>query len=291
MGSGTIDTVGLIGLGLMGSAFAKRLVGRGWAVVGFDTDADKVTAATSVGLVAAKDAADVVTRADVVLMCVTSTAAVDVAVFGPGGVVKAPRSAKVLVDLSTTEAPTTVEFANRLMDATGVHWVDAPVSGGPAAALSGTLAIMAGGDPIAIEAITPLMTDLAARFTHMGKVGAGQITKMVNQVLVLNNYYVLAEALVLAEKGGIDASKVPEALAAGHAGSNLLKAMFPRMIDRDFTPAGFARQILKDLDMVQDLARDLKVPTPMTDQATTLVPHPEFARTRGIRRNGHPQTL
>ena len=149
------------------------------------------------GLVAAKDSADVATRADVVLMCVTSTGAVEVAVFGPDGVAEAPPFVKVLVDLSTTEAPITVEFANRLMDQAG-----APVSGGPAAALSGTLAIMAGGDPIAIEARTPLMTDLAARFTHMGKVGAGQITKMINQVLVLTNYCVLAEALVLAEKGG-----------------------------------------------------------------------------------------
>ena len=115
-----------------------------------------------------------------------------------------------------------------------------------------------------------MMEDLASTFTHLGAVGAGQVTKMVNQILVLNNYCILAEALALAEAAGVDASRIPDALAPGHAGSNLLKAAFPRMIARDFEPAGYARQILKDLDMVHDIARDLKVPTPMSSQAATL---------------------
>jgi 3-hydroxyisobutyrate dehydrogenase len=143
------------------------------------------------------------------------------------------------------------------------------VSGGPPAAVAGTLAIMAGGDPEDVERVAPVMTDLGA-LTHMGPVGAGQTTKMVNQILVLNNYCVLAEALALAEAGGVDASKIPDALASGHAGSNMLKALFPRMIRRDFAPSGYARQVLKDLDMIQSLARDLKVPTPISAQAASL---------------------
>jgi 3-hydroxyisobutyrate dehydrogenase-like beta-hydroxyacid dehydrogenase len=114
------------------------------------------------------------------------------------------------------------------------------------------------------------MADVAARFTHMGPVGAGQVTKMVNQVLILTNYCVLAEALKLAENGGIDAAKIPQALADGHAGSNLLRAIYPRMVARDFTPAGFARQVLKDLDMVHDLAKSTATPTPMAAQAASL---------------------
>ena len=93
---------------------------------------------------------------------------------------------------------------------------------------------------------------------------------MVNQILVLNNFAILAEALALAEAGGIDAGKLPEALASGHAGSNMLKTMFPRLIDRDFAPKGYARQILKDLDMLHDLARSLKTPIPMSSQAGSL---------------------
>ena len=129
---------------------------------------------------------------------------------------------------------------------------------------------MAGGGDSDVARVAPLMEDLASTFTHLGAVGAGQVTKMVNQILVLNNYCILAEALALAEAAGVDASRIPDALAPGHAGSNLLKAAFPRMIARDFEPAGYARQILKDLDMVHDIARDLKVPTPMSSQAATL---------------------
>jgi 3-hydroxyisobutyrate dehydrogenase-like beta-hydroxyacid dehydrogenase len=270
MTASAIKNVGFIGLGLMGSAFTARLVERGYSVIGFDIDPKKVEAARAQGAVAAADAAEVARHGDVTLICVTSTAAVEEAVFGSGGVVEGGTTGKVLVDHSTSEAGATVEMAERLATKTGMQWVDAPVSGGPPAAAAGSLAIMAGGDSSAIDRITPVMDELAAQFTHMGKVGAGQITKMINQVLVLTNYCVLAEALMLAEKGGIDATKIPIALADGHAGSNLLKALYPRMLDRDYAPAGYARQILKDLDMVHDLARDLKSPTPMTSQAAAL---------------------
>ena len=149
-------------------------------------------------------------------------------------------------------------------------WIDAPVSGGPEAAASGSLAIMAGGDEADVAKVQLVMEQLSATFTLFGPAGSGQVAKMVNQVLVLNNYVILAEALALAEAGGIDASKIPAALAPGHAGSNLLNSMFPRLIARDFEPRGYARQILKDLDMVHDLAKQLKTPTPMSSQAASL---------------------
>jgi 3-hydroxyisobutyrate dehydrogenase len=96
------------------------------------------------------------------------------------------------------------------------------------------------------------------------------VTKMVNQILVLNNYCILAEALALAEAGGVDAAKIPAALASGHAGSNMLKNLFPRLVARDFEPAGYAFQVLKDLDMLHGLAKELQVPTPMSAQASSL---------------------
>ena len=263
-------TIGFIGLGLMGQAFTKRLVERGYAVSGFDIAAEKVEQATRHGVKAATSSADVTDKSDIILMCVVSTDAVHEAVFGPGGVVESASADKVLVDHSTTIVDSTKVMADELREQSGMGWVDAPVSGGPPAAETGTLAIMAGGSDADIARINPLMTDLASTFTHLGSVGAGQVTKMVNQILVLNNYCILAEALALAEAAGIDASKIPEALAPGHAGSNLLKAVFPRMIARDFAPAGYARQVLKDLDMVHDIAKTLKVPTPMSSQAASL---------------------
>jgi 3-hydroxyisobutyrate dehydrogenase-like beta-hydroxyacid dehydrogenase len=128
---------------------------------------------------------------------------------------------------------------------------------------------MAGGKDADFATVEPVLAKLGA-CTHMGSIGAGQITKMVNQVLVLSNYCVLAEALALAEAGGVDASRIPAALGAGYAGSNLLQRLYPRLVARDFAPAGYAFQALKDLDMVHALAREVKVPTPMASQAAVL---------------------
>ncbi|MEM7428485.1 MAG: NAD(P)-dependent oxidoreductase [Pseudomonadota bacterium] len=262
--------IGFIGLGLMGQGFTAHLVECGYEVTGFDINPEQVARAAGHGVTAAASAAEVTANSDVILVCVISTDAVEQAVLGKGGVAEAGSQDKVLVDHSTTVVEKTRSMAASLKDTCGMGWVDAPVSGGPPAARSGTLAIMAGGSDEDIARVTPVMNDLASGFTHFGPVGAGQVAKMVNQILVLNNYVVLAEALALAEAGGIDASKIPEALKAGHAGSNLLQSAFPRMIDRDYTPLGYARQILKDLDMLHDLAKGLKSPTPMSSQAASL---------------------
>lgn len=262
--------IGFIGLGLMGQAFTRRLVECGFAVTGYDIVADKVAQAANHGVKPAASPAEVARACDIVLVCVTSTHAVEEVVLGKGGIVEAQGAGKVLVDHSTTEIGETKRFAAALKARAGIDWVDAPVSGGPAAAAAGTLAIMAGGDAAAIARVEPVMAKLAGCFTHMGGVGAGQVTKMINQVLVLTNYAVIAEALRLGEKCGIDVSRIPSALATGHAGSNLLKDLTPRMVARDFAPRGFARQVLKDLDMVHDLSKEMKSPTPMAAQAASL---------------------
>ena len=267
-------TIGFVGLGLMGQAFTRRLCGLGYRVTGFDLEAEKIATAGLHGVIAANSSAELTGQSDIILLSLTSTDAVRAAVFGPGGVVEAAASeiggGKLLVDHSTSIVQATKDMAAELREQTGMGWVDAPVSGGPPAAAAGCLAIMAGGSDDDIAKARLLMADLAGQFTHMGPSGAGQVTKMINQVLVLNNYAVLAEALALAEAGGIDAAKIPEALGAGHAGSNMLASIYPRMVARDFAPAGFARQLLKDLDMVHDLAKELAVPTPMSSQTASL---------------------
>src|SRR5262249_41662496 len=154
---------------------------------------------------------------------------------------------KIIVDHSTTALAATKRIAAEL-ERSGAHFVDAPVSGGPPAAKAGRLAIMAGGSEAAIAKIVSLMRDLGT-LTHMGGVGTGQATKLVNQTMVLTNFCVLAEALRLAQAYGVDARKIPQALASGYAGSNLLPVAFPQMIDEDFAPRGFVRQVLKDLEM------------------------------------------
>ena len=141
-------------------------------------------------------------------------------------------------------------FANRLSTEKGASWIDAPVSGGPDKALDGNLAIMVGGKKKIVKKVSPILKNISSNFTYFGPTGSGQIVKMINQILVLNNYTILAEALSFAEAWGVDAKKIPDALSEGHAGSNLLKHLFPRMINRDFKPQGYTSQILKDLTMV-----------------------------------------
>ena len=268
--NGQKPRLGFIGLGLMGQAFTARLAACGYRVRGYDLLPEKVAAAAAHGLSPARSPGEVAQSSDIVLTCVTSTEALEEAVFGPGGIAQGAAPGSVLVDHSTSAVAATRAMAGRLKEQTGMAWVDAPVSGGPAGAAAGELAIMAGGEAGELTKIAAVMADLSASFTVFGPVGSGQIAKMVNQVLVLNNYAVLAEALALAEAGGIDAAKIPAALAAGHAGSNLLASAYPRMLARDYAPQGYARQVLKDLDMVHDLAKSLKSPTPMSGQTAAL---------------------
>jgi 3-hydroxyisobutyrate dehydrogenase-like beta-hydroxyacid dehydrogenase len=262
--------VGFIGLGLMGTGFTRRLLATGHRVIGFDIVPEKREAAAAYGVEPAQSPGEVAAACAIVLNCVTTTAAVAEVITGLGGILSAGRlDGKVFVDHSTTEIGETKRLGALLEREAGMAFVDAPVSGGPGAAEAGTLAIMAGGSPAAIERIEPVMKHLGT-LTRMGDLGAGQATKLVNQTLVLTNYCVIAEALRLAESYGIDAAKIPAALAGGYAGSNLLPVMFERMVPRDWTPKGYARQVLKDLEMVNEAARSRHLAMPMTSQALTL---------------------
>jgi 3-hydroxyisobutyrate dehydrogenase len=261
--------IGFVGLGLMGTGFTRRLLETGHRVTGFDIDAAKVAAAAKAGIAPAASAAEVAAAADIVLISVIDTHAVEDATLGSRGVIASQNLVgKTVVDHSTTELDATARIAVAL-GARGAAFVDAPVSGGPEAAAGGTLAIMAGGPDAAIAAIAPTMAHLGT-LTHMGPVGAGQATKLVNQTLVLTNFCVLAEALRLAQAHGVDAGKIPDALGRGHAGSNLLPVAFGRMIAEDFAPRGYARQVLKDLEMLNAAARARHLAMPMASQALTL---------------------
>ncbi len=261
--------LGYLGLGLMGSQMTKRLVESGYSVTGYDPNPEKVEAAEANGVTGAASCADVTAASDIVLACVRTTPALKGAMFDEGGVIEGAGVGKVFLDHSTTIADQTREMAARLKQETGMSWVDAPVSGGPPAAGTGKLAIMVGGDEADVERVKPIL-DILGNNTHMGPLGAGQVTKMVNQVLVLNNFALMAEAVTLAKNAGIDPAKVPEALKGGYADSAMFRNFFPRLIARDFEPAGYVRQIMKDLDMVLDLAQQTGTPVPMSNTSASL---------------------
>lgn len=250
--------LGFIGIGLMGEAMTRRLLERGWRVTVWNREPERLDLVVPHGAVRVESPAAVTAQSDLVLLCVLNTEAVEACIFNPDGVASRAREGQILIDLSTADPAATREMAARLKAQAGMAWVDAPVSGGPNAARDGSLAVMAGGDAADIEAVRPVMADLAANFTHMGPSGAGQTTKMVNQAIVGTGFAVMAEALALAEKAGIDAARLPECLAGGFADSELLRRLYPQMRERAFEPPkSYARQLLKDLKAVNAFAEEL----------------------------------
>jgi 3-hydroxyisobutyrate dehydrogenase len=260
--------LGIIGIGIMGSQMTLRLLERGWQVTAWNLEPEALGKVTPAGAVAAASPAAVAAASDVVILCVLHTEAVRSVVFGPDGIASAPVRGKLLVDHSTIDPAASREMAERLRRDAGMGWVDAPVSGGPQAAREGTLTVMAGGDAADVERARAVVADLAGNFTHMGPAGAGQTTKVLNQAIVGTGYVLMAEALVLAEKAGIDAARLPQALAGGHADSNLLRKLYPQMEQRDFDPPkSYARQLLKDLKFVKQFVHGLDLELPVIEAA------------------------
>ncbi len=261
----TDHPIGFIGVGLMGRPMVLRLIDAGFKVVVWGRNRTKLAPVLDAGAHWAETAADATRRAGIVLTCLSDTAAVDAVVFGPAGIAAGGGGDKLLVDLSSIRPDATREMAARLAELCGgMGWVDAPVSGGVVGAESGTLVMMAGGDEADLARAMPVLHHLTQRVTHMGPVGAGQTTKLINQLLVGCTVAVVAEATRLALDAGIDVAKVPPALAGGRADSRPLQEWMPRMAAGDGTVESHLRTMLKDLDTVLDLARRTDTALPMT---------------------------
>ncbi len=261
-------SLGYIGTGLMGAPMATRLIDAGNTVTVWNRTAAKAQPLAERGAALGESPADVAAKSDIVFMCLTDTAAVREAVFGENGVAQGAREGSILVDFSSIQPEATREMAARLLEDTGMDWIDAPVSGGVPGAEAGTLAIMAGGTAESFARVEPVVLQMASRFTLMGPSGAGQTTKLCNQVIVGCTMAVLAEAARLATNAGVDASRLPEALAGGFADSKPLQLFVPRMVEAQHEPPlGHVYTMLKDLDSVCDLARSCTSPVPFTAMA------------------------
>ena len=188
--------LGFIGLGLMGTAMSLRLLDKGWPLNVWNLEPERIAPVVEAGAVAMASPAAVAEASDIVLMCVLHTQAVEQCVFGKDGVAETARAGRILIDHSTIDPARSRDFALRLRARTAMGWIDAPVSGGPLAARDGKLTVKAGGEPEDIAAVQPVMADLAAKFTHAGGSGAGQMAKVINQAIVGTTYVLMAEALV-----------------------------------------------------------------------------------------------
>lgn len=265
-------SIGYVGVGLMGGPMVKRLVSLGWKVRAYDIVPERSALGS-----ASEAARDV----DVVLLNLPTNDAVENAVFGDQGIAKTLRAPQLVVDFSTIPVEACRGHAARLARETGGRWVDAPVSGGPPAVAAGSLTVMAGGEEEDLARVAPLMRDIAGRCTRMGPVGAGLAAKMINQLIVGVGTAMLGEAVALCERAGIDAARIPQCLGGGYADSNVLKAYWPRMVERDFAPRGYVRQLLKDLEMVSAWAGSLQSRTPVLDSA--------LAAYRELKKQGHSE--
>jgi 3-hydroxyisobutyrate dehydrogenase len=273
------EKLGYLGLGLMGIPMTRRLLNAGHDVTVWNRSAGKAAGLVEAGAVLAATPREVVAKASVVFMCLTDAPAVEQVVFGRDGLASADGAAKLVVDFSSIHPDAARAIAARLKEANDMGWIDAPVSGGTKGAEEGTLAVMAGGDAADIERVRPYVLAMARRLTHMGPTGAGQTTKLCNQIISGCSMAVLAEATRLASNAGIDASKLPEALAGGFADSIPLQLFVPRMAQGIHSPPlGHIASILKDLDTVVEVAHDTSTPVPMTALAAQLFRMAKVAR-------------
>ena len=257
------QTLALIGAGAMGGAIGARLLATGRALSVFDLDPAKVAALVALGAKASPSAAVAAQGAFAVILSLNAPHIVRAAVFGPAGVAEGAAPGTLIIDMSSIDPEATKALAAEAT-ARGLHWVDSPLSGGIPKAATGELTLMQGGDPAAVARAQEVLRHVALNQTHMGPAGAGQTTKLINQVLCGLNFLAVAEATALAEAAGVDAARIPQALAGGRADSAILQEYMPRFVARDYRRTGRIDNMVKDLNGAQDLARVSHVSMPLT---------------------------
>ena len=255
------DRVGFIGLGIMGKPMAMNLLAAGYPLTVHSRSPGPVDEVVSRGATRASGAAEVAAASDLTITMLPDTSDVELVLTGAGGVLEGVAAGALVIDMSSIDpAPTRAMaevFAKR-----DVAMVDAPVSGGERGAIDGTLSIMIGGEPDAVARAMPIFEVLGKTIVHVGPSGAGQVTKACNQLVVAATIEAVAEALLLAERSGVDPGKVREALLGGFAGSKILEVHGQRMLDRAFDPGFRIRLHRKDARIVEDAARTTGTPIP-----------------------------
>jgi len=263
--------LGFVGMGLMGSRMTTRLLAAGYQVWVWNRSPDKCLPLVTQGAKLASSLAIIAQQCDIIMLCLSDTTAVESVIFGEQGLAEYVQNKQLIVDFSSITPNATRDFAARLQ-AKEVYWLDSPVSGGVMGAENGTLILMAGGDTQHIERFKPIAQHLGQKLTHMGDVGAGQITKICNQMIVASNAVLIAETVALAAKAGVDATQLAPALAGGFADSLPLQILAPRMATNTFEPVQWKVQtLLKDLDNAVALAKENTSSTPMSALASQLL--------------------
>jgi len=256
--------VGFVGLGIMGKPMAGHIIKDGFETYLFDLNTSAVNELKAIGGHACTSNKEVANNSDVIITMLPAGKQVSQVLFSEDGLAKNCKPGTIIIDMSSVSLEESKMFANKLKEYE-VHCIDAPVSGGEPMALEGKLSIMAGGDKEHFNKILPLFESIGENIVHFGTNGTGTAAKLANQIIVSNNLAALSEACVFASKSGIDLNKLFEAIRGGLAGSAVMDAKMPLIIDRNFEPGGRIETNFKDLGNVQSSANSVGVPLPVTN--------------------------
>jgi 2-hydroxy-3-oxopropionate reductase len=253
----------LIGAGAMGGAIGARLLATGTPLTVFDLDPARVAALAEQGATTAGSAAEAAAGAEWIVTSLNAARIVEAAVFGPDGAAQGARPGTLIVDMSSIDPEATKDLAARAAGR-GLRWVDSPLSGGAPKAALGQLTLMMGGAEADVAEAQRRLAGVASTMTRMGPAGAGQTTKLINQVLCGIGFLAVAEATRLALDAGVDAARIPQALKGGRADSAILQEYMPRFATKDYRRTGRIDNMVKDLNAAQDLARRTNTAMPLT---------------------------
>ena len=278
------ESVGFIGLGIMGQGMARNLLKAGFPLTVWNRTAAKTQPFVETGAqAAAATPADLARRSDVIVICVSDTPDVEAVILGEQGVLAGVKPGSLVIDCSTI-SPIVTKQLNQKLAAQGVAMLDAPVSGGSEGAAQGTLSIMVGGKAEAFNRALPVLQAMGKKITHVGPAGAGQTVKLVNQILVVGTMQAVSEALMFAQASGVDLEKTLEAVSGGAAGSWMLSNRWPQAIRRDWRPGFMIDLQQKDVRLVLKAADDMGVPLPATALIHQLY---RTLQARGLGREGN----
>jgi 2-hydroxy-3-oxopropionate reductase len=258
-------TLGFIGLGIMGKPMAKNLIKAGYSLVVYDVAAAPVAELVAAGAKKATSPKDVAAQCEIVITMLPNSPHVKAAVLGENGVIDGAKPGTIVVDMSSIAPLASREIAEALAKK-GIEMLDAPVSGGEPKAIDGTLSVMAGGNEAVFAKVKDILLKMAASAVLCGDIGAGNVTKLANQVIVALNIAAMSEAFTLATKAGVDPEKVFDAIKGGLAGSTVLNAKAPMVLAGNYKP-GFRIELhIKDLQNALDTAHGTGTPVPLTSQ-------------------------
>ncbi len=262
--------IGFVGLGIMGKPMAKNLLKAGYELVVFDVVEAPLKEVVAAGAKAATSPKDVASQSEIIITMLPNSPHVRKAILGKDGVIEGVKSGSILVDMSSIAPLASREVAAELA-AKGVEMLDAPVSGGEPKAVDGTLAIMVGGKQEIFDKVKDILLKMGASAVLCGDIGAGNVTKLANQIIVALNIAAMSEALVLATKAGVDPEKVFDAIKGGLAGSTVLNAKAPMVLQGNYKP-GFRIELhIKDLQNALDTAHEISAPIPLTSHVMEMM--------------------